>query len=124
MAPTNTVGGGVDQTAILGHAPEHRGWTPGDPSYDVQLGEGARIEAFVTVDAGYKRPTRIGARCWLMKHVRVGHDAVSQVKRGGRARRSVPAAGPPVFRRAVERDDNGARCARPGVRSSKRRFSN
>jgi hypothetical protein len=62
MAPTNTVGGGVDQTAILGHAPEHRGWTPGDPSYDVQLGEGARIEAFVTVDAGYKRPTRIGAR--------------------------------------------------------------
>jgi acyl-[acyl carrier protein]--UDP-N-acetylglucosamine O-acyltransferase len=77
MAPTNTVGGGVDQTAILGHAPEHRGWTPGDPSYDVQLGEGARIEAFVTVDAGYKRPTRIGARCWLMKHVRVGHDAVA-----------------------------------------------
>jgi hypothetical protein len=32
-----------------------------------------------------------------MKHVRVGHDAVSQVERGGRARRSVPAAGPRSF---------------------------
>lgn len=72
---TNTYGGGRDPSAIIGHAPEDRNWKPGDPTFEPTIGEGARIEAFVTVDAGKERPTSIGARTWLMKHVHVGHDA-------------------------------------------------
>lgn len=74
--PTNTYGGGVDQTAIIGHAPESREWTPDMPAYAPVLEGGVRIEAFVTVDAGTKQATWIGARTWLMKHSHVGHDAV------------------------------------------------
>lgn len=73
--PTNTYGGGVDQSAVIGHAPESRDWRPGDPYYAPELGEGVRIEALVTIDAGEARPTRIGARAWLLKKVHVGHDA-------------------------------------------------
>ncbi len=73
---TNTYGGGIDHTAIIGHAPEARDWTPDEPAYAPVLGEGVRIEAFVSVDAGLEVSTRIGARTWLMKHVHVGHDAV------------------------------------------------
>lgn len=76
MIPTNTCGGGIDQTAIIGHAPESRGWKPGDLAYRPIIAKDARIEAFVTVDAGVGRPTVIGARTWLMKHVHVGHDAM------------------------------------------------
>jgi acyl-[acyl carrier protein]--UDP-N-acetylglucosamine O-acyltransferase len=73
--PTNTVGGGVDQTAVVGHAPQHRDWLPGMPAYAPIVDESARIEAFVTVDAGMYRPTIIGPRAWLMKSVHVGHDS-------------------------------------------------
>ena len=77
MEPTtNTCGGGIDQTAVIGHAPEGRDWTPDSPAYAPVLGEGVRIEAYVTVDAGERSPTRIGDRTWLMKKVHVGHDAV------------------------------------------------
>lgn len=72
---TSTYGGGVDQTAVIGHAPEMRQWKPNQLAYKPALGRGVRIEAFVTVDAGIERPTKIGARTWLMKHVHVGHDA-------------------------------------------------
>lgn len=75
MKPTNTYGGGIDQTAIIGHAPEHRDWKPGDTSYPPDIHPTARIEALVTVDAGMKIPTRVGARSLLMKKVHVGHDA-------------------------------------------------
>jgi acyl-[acyl carrier protein]--UDP-N-acetylglucosamine O-acyltransferase len=74
--PTSTVGGRVDQTAVIGHAPEHRDWKPGDRCYEPVIDRTARIEAFVTVDAGRERPTTVGARTWLMKHVHVGHDTV------------------------------------------------
>lgn len=73
---TNTYGGGVDQTAVIGHAPESRDWHPGDPAYRPIVARSARIEAFVTIDSGLWAPTRIGERTWLMKHVHVGHDAV------------------------------------------------
>jgi UDP-3-O-[3-hydroxymyristoyl] glucosamine N-acyltransferase len=53
-----------------------RTWTPDKPAFPPHLGDGVRIEAFVTVDAGVEKPTRIGARTWLMKHVHIGHDAV------------------------------------------------
>lgn len=75
MKATNTVGGGVDQTAIIGHAPEHRDWKPGDPVYMPEIAPDTRIEAYVTVDAGMQRVTSIGARSWLLKHSHVGHDA-------------------------------------------------
>lgn len=73
--PTNTVGGGRDQTAVIGHAPEHANWKPGDPSFQPQIDPSARIEAFVSIDAGIEVPTRIGARTWILKHAHVGHDA-------------------------------------------------
>lgn len=75
MRPSNTCGGAVDQTAIIGHAPESRVWYADSRSYPPELGEAVRIEAFVTVDAGLDRPTRIGCGAWLMKHVHIGHDA-------------------------------------------------
>jgi acetyltransferase-like isoleucine patch superfamily enzyme len=73
---TNTVGGGCDQTAVIGHAPEARDWRPGDPAWPPLIPPSARIEAYVTVDAGVRRPTRVGSDAWLMKHVHVGHDAI------------------------------------------------
>jgi acyl-[acyl carrier protein]--UDP-N-acetylglucosamine O-acyltransferase len=72
---TNTYGGGVDQTAVIGHAPEARDWKPGDRTYAPIIRESARIEAFVTVDAGLKQPTYVGPRAWLFKHCHIGHDA-------------------------------------------------
>jgi acyl-[acyl carrier protein]--UDP-N-acetylglucosamine O-acyltransferase len=71
---TNTCGGGIDQTAVIGHAPESRRWFKGDTAYQPVIMPTARIEAFVTVDAGTNEVTRIGERTWLMKHVHVGHD--------------------------------------------------
>lgn len=70
-----TYGGGIDQTAVIGHPPESRDWRPGHPSLHPEIHHTARIEAFVTVDAGLRNPTHIGAGSWLMKHVHVGHDA-------------------------------------------------
>jgi acetyltransferase-like isoleucine patch superfamily enzyme len=75
MAHFSSYGGGVDQTAVIGHPPEDRTWTKGMEMWEPEIGQGARIEAFVSVDAGLKRPTHIGARSWLMKHVHIGHDA-------------------------------------------------
>lgn len=72
---TNTYGGGIDQTAVIGHAPESREWHPGLPTYGVGLGEGVRVEAFATIDAGLKNMTTVGARTWVFKHSHVGHDA-------------------------------------------------
>ncbi len=72
--------GFIHPTAIIGDPPEHRGhiWT----NYDGAPGEflqpeihpSAIVNAYVTVDAGIERPTRVGARSFLMKHVHVGHD--------------------------------------------------
>lgn len=73
---SHTYGGGIDQTAIIGHAPEDRDWTPDDPCYQPVLGENVRIEAFVTIDAGRDHPTTIGDRTWLMKRAHVGHDSI------------------------------------------------
>lgn len=73
---TNTCSGGMDQTAVIGHAPESRDWQPGDPTYYPLIHGTARVEAFVSVDAGMWANTTIGERTWLMKHVHVGHDSV------------------------------------------------
>lgn len=74
MDPTNTVGGGVDHRAVIGHAPESRDWRPGDPAYPPVIHETARVEAFATIDAGKDGPTQVGARSWIFKHAHLGHD--------------------------------------------------
>ena len=65
----------IHPTAIIGDPPEHRDWKPGDPLYYPEIDDTAQVNALVTVDAGRREPTRIGARTLLMKHVYVGHDA-------------------------------------------------
>jgi acyl-[acyl carrier protein]--UDP-N-acetylglucosamine O-acyltransferase len=66
----------IHLTAVIGDPPEHREHSPWDASISPLISSSARVEAFVTVDAGITRPTTIGDRVWLMKHVHVGHDAI------------------------------------------------
>lgn len=73
--PAHTHGGAYDQSAVIGHAPEHRDWSPDDVSFHPVIQPSARIEALVTVDAGMRESTYIGHRTWLMKKVHIGHDA-------------------------------------------------
>lgn len=75
--PTNTYGGGIDQTAIIGHAPESRTWTPAHPHFPPKIHPTARIEAHASVDAGMTdTSTVIHAGAWIFKKAHVGHDAV------------------------------------------------
>jgi UDP-N-acetylglucosamine acyltransferase len=66
---------GVHFTAQVGEPPEHRDWCVGDDHHGATIHPTARVNAFCTVDAGLKEPTRVGARSFLMAHVHVGHDA-------------------------------------------------
>ena len=75
MDVTNTVGGGRDQSAVIGHAPEDAHWVPGSEAHPPLIDPSARVEALVTIDAGTRQPTRIGRGSWLLKHSHVGHDA-------------------------------------------------
>jgi hypothetical protein len=75
-AHTSTYGGRTDHRAVIGHAPEDRTWKPGTPTFKPYIACTARIEAFVTIDAGLKRATYVGPASWCMKHVHVGHDAM------------------------------------------------
>ena len=62
----------ISPLALIGERPEMRGFEgEGIPP---AIASDARIEAFVTVDAGVSRATRVGNRTWLMKKVHVGHD--------------------------------------------------
>ena len=65
---------GIDRRACIGEPPESRDWPRAAGRYP-DIDPTARIEAFVSVDAGIEHATKIGARTWLMKHVHVGHDA-------------------------------------------------
>jgi acyl-[acyl carrier protein]--UDP-N-acetylglucosamine O-acyltransferase len=62
--------------ASIGDPPEHRDWEPGVPLLQPEIGEGVRISAFCTVDAGLVEPTRIGRDSFLMARTHIGHDAV------------------------------------------------
>lgn len=64
----------INPLACIGSPPEVREWRFGDVNPEPQIGEGVRISAFVTVDSGTLRPTRIGDRTFLMAHVHIGHD--------------------------------------------------
>jgi acetyltransferase-like isoleucine patch superfamily enzyme len=71
-APTS----GRHPSAVIGEPPEHRrfrAWA--EDLHFPDIDPTALIEAFVTVDSGTVRPTRIGPQSWLMKRVHVGHDA-------------------------------------------------
>lgn len=70
--------GGIDPLALIGAPPEHRDHRdrPSGEHLTPDIAPTARIEAYVTVDAGVAVPTRIGERTWLMKKVHVGHDAI------------------------------------------------
>jgi UDP-N-acetylglucosamine acyltransferase len=76
ITTTSIARGYTDQTAVIGHPPEARDWPRDNPGLPPVVSHTARIEAFVTVDAGKERPTTIGDRAWLLKHAHVGHDAI------------------------------------------------
>jgi UDP-N-acetylglucosamine acyltransferase len=62
----------ISPLALIGEPPEMRGFE--GPGIAPEIAPDARLEAFVTVDAGVARATRVGARTWLLKKVHVGHD--------------------------------------------------
>jgi UDP-N-acetylglucosamine acyltransferase len=64
----------IHPTAIIGDPPEMRGYT--GEGLMPKVDPTARVEAFVTIDAGVDRRTTIGPRTWLMKKVHIGHDAL------------------------------------------------
>lgn len=64
----------IHPTAVIGDPPEHRSHV--GAGIQPHVDESARVEAFVTVDAGIRDATWIGPRVWLMKKTHVGHDAV------------------------------------------------
>jgi acyl-[acyl carrier protein]--UDP-N-acetylglucosamine O-acyltransferase len=64
----------IHETAVIGSYPESRDFT-GD-AITPQIHETAKISAFVTVDAGCNRATRIGPHTFLMAHAHIGHDAI------------------------------------------------
>ena len=64
----------IHKLALIGEPPQDRDWHEGDPIFEPEIDESARVEAFATIDAGKVRPTRIGARTWVMRSAHVGHD--------------------------------------------------
>lgn len=66
----------IHPTAIVGSPPEHRDFdATADISWEPEIDPSARLNAFVTVDAGLTRPTEVGPRTFVMAHVHIGHDA-------------------------------------------------
>lgn len=65
----------IHPTAIIGDPPEHRDCPPIPHQLVPEIAPSARINSFVTVDAGINEPTRVGARSFLMTKTHVGHDA-------------------------------------------------
>ncbi len=66
----------IHPLAMIGDAPEHRDFKPGDTLYPPRIGEGTTILAYATVDAGMARHTTVGRDCYLLKKVHVGHDCL------------------------------------------------
>jgi acyl-[acyl carrier protein]--UDP-N-acetylglucosamine O-acyltransferase len=66
--------GFIHPNVIIGSPPEHRDWTEGSLSLRPEIAHSAQINAFCTIDSGTERPTRIGARTFLMAHCHIGHD--------------------------------------------------
>lgn len=64
----------IHPTAVIGDPPEHRDYA-GERTYKPVISPNAKINAFVTVDAGLVGPTLISTGCFIMKHCHIGHDA-------------------------------------------------
>jgi acetyltransferase-like isoleucine patch superfamily enzyme len=67
----------VHPWAEIGGPPEHRDFfaDPTMPILEPEIGSDVRIQAFVTVDCGIERATRVGSRTILLTKVHIGHDA-------------------------------------------------
>lgn len=67
----------IHPTAIIGEAPESRDYWHDETqsTFPPFIHPTARVHAFVTVDAGMRCQTKVGAQTWLGKHVHIGHDA-------------------------------------------------
>lgn len=65
----------IDPWAVIGKPPQHRDYRH-MAGIAPEIAESALIEAYVSVDAGTQRATRVGERTWIMKAVHVGHDAI------------------------------------------------
>lgn len=69
---------GIHPLAWVGDFPEAREWVDDDakgyryPDIDPT----ALVQAFATIDSGCERPTRVGARSFIMKRVHLGHDSI------------------------------------------------
>jgi acyl-[acyl carrier protein]--UDP-N-acetylglucosamine O-acyltransferase len=88
----------IHHTAIIGDPPEMASYIgPGIPPY---IDQDARIEAYVTVDAGCEKETWVGRSTWLMKHVHVGHDAT--INDGARLAPGTVIGGYAIVGRAVK----------------------
>ena len=65
----------IDWRACIGEPPQHRDYRWKEMTYEpVMIDATATVEAFASIDCGIERPTRIGARSWIMKHAHIGHD--------------------------------------------------
>jgi acetyltransferase-like isoleucine patch superfamily enzyme len=67
-------GGGVHPSAVIGDPPEARDWDPSEACFAPEIDPSARVEAFVTIDAGLHAPTRVGKGSWIFKGAHLGHD--------------------------------------------------
>jgi UDP-N-acetylglucosamine acyltransferase len=72
----------VGAHAVLGAPPEIRGHAHGVPwggepvGAGVEVGADTTLREYTTVHQGSQRPTRVGARCFVMNAVYVGHDGL------------------------------------------------
>lgn len=64
----------IHRTAVIGDPPESRDYE--GPGLEPVIDSTAKVNAFVTVDAGINRPTTVGPRSLLMAHSHLGHDVV------------------------------------------------
>lgn len=69
--------GRIHPTALIGEPPESRDFnaSPGE-RFAPMVDPSAILNAYVTVDAGLRRATTVGARSFLMTKTHVGHDAI------------------------------------------------
>lgn len=67
-----------DTTAVVGASPEDREWMRGEQRFYCPpiVAPNAVLRAFVTVDGGTERATRVGSGCLLLAKSHVGHDAI------------------------------------------------
>ena len=68
--------GRIHPSARVGGPPEDREWLDsGQPCRPPLIEHDAIISAYVTIDAGTTRPTRVGHGTLIMAHAHIGHDA-------------------------------------------------